>query len=619
METREGKDYRTYAKARNQAGDACKKALKDYEREIAKNAKVNPKAFYAYVNKKLKTRIGVPDLIDKNGKKATTDKEKANTLNNFFCSVFTKENTEDIPNCDPKDVKSELTDMSITKDTVLKKLKQLDPTKSPGPDGFHSRVLKELADELAEPLAMIFNKSLEEGSLPDEWKDANVSPIFKKGEKSNPGNYRPISLTSIVCKVMESILRDRIMEHLTDNELLTRCQHGFVPKRSCITNLLDVMDKWTDSLDIGKPVDAVYLDFAKAFDSVPHHRLVSKIRQYGIKGRIGAWITDFLTNRRQRVAVQGSYSEWADVVSGVPQGSVLGPILFVIFINDLPEGIKSWCTMYADDTKISSPVENEEDRDTLQEDLDRLVAWADKWQLNFHTGKCKVLHLGTKNKKHKYTMKNQNSEERVTLQTSNSEKDLGVEVDNELKFSKHIETQVSKANRILGQIRRTFQYLDIETMRQLFTSLVRPHLEYANVVWAPRLKKDANLIEGVLRRATKIIPGMKDLEYQQRLEKAKIPSMRYRRERGDMIEVYKYTHGFYNTPPPFTLETGSTTRGHQLKIKKSRPNSNLRQGYFSVRIENNWNSLPAELVNAQTINGFKNGLDALWKEKLYCA
>ena len=215
-------------------------------------------------------------------------------------------------------------------------------------------------------------------------------------------------------------------------------------------------------------------------------------------------------------------------------------------------------------------------------------------------------------------MKNHNSEEKVTLQTSNTEKDLGVEVDNELKFSKHIETQVSKANKILGQIRRTFQYLDTETMRQLFTSLVRPHLEYANTVWAPRLKKDANLIKCVLRRATKIIPGMKNLNYQERLEKAKIPSMKYRRERGDMIEVYKYTHGFYDTPPPFTLESGSVTRGHQLKIKKTRPNGNLRQNFFSVRIENDWNSLPAELVNTQTINGFKNGLDALWKDKLYC-
>ena len=288
-----------------------------------------------------------------------------------------------------KDFKKELNDIHITKETVLKKLKNLDPTKSPGPDGVHARLLKELSEELAEPLAIIFTKQLEEGSLPKVWKDANVTPIYKKkGDKSNPGNYRPISLTSIVCKVMESIIRDDVMKHLNDNELLSCNQHGFVPKRSCVTNLLDIMDKWTDTLDTGAPVDAVYLDFAKAFDSVPQKRLIKKVRSYGITGKVGEWIADFLTDRRQRVAVQGSHSGWSKVKSGVPQGSVLGPILFVIYINDLPEGIRSWCSMYADDTKLSTPADTAEKRTRLQEDLDRAVQWADRWLLRFHTGKC---------------------------------------------------------------------------------------------------------------------------------------------------------------------------------------------------------------------------------------
>ena len=619
METKEGKDYRTYAKARNQAGDACKKALKEYERSIAKNAKVNPKAFYAYVNSKLKTKIGIPDLKDNKGNKATTEKEKADTLNDFFCSVFTEENTEEIPTCEMKDIKHELGDIQITQEKVLKKLKQLDTTKSPGPDGFHARFLNELAEELSEPLALIFSKSLEEGSLPTTWKDANVTPIYKKGEKSDPGNYRPISLTSLVCKIMESIIRDEVMTHLKENDLLTCNQHGFVPKRSCVTNLLDMMDKWTNALDVQTPVDTVYLDFAKAFDSVPHQRLLAKVKSYGITGHVGSWISDFLTNRRQRVSVQGSFSGWSKVLSGVPQGSVLGPILFVIYINDLPEGIKSWCSLYADDTKVSTTVDTEEGRRKLQEDLDRAVQWADTWQLKFHTGKCKVIHFGNKNVQHNYTMKTHNSEERVTLATTSSEKDLGVEVDNELKFSQHIEKQVGKANRILGQIRRSFQYLDANTMKLLFTSLVRPHLEYANAIWSPRLKKDNNLIEGVLRRATKLIPGMKDLDYSERLKKINIPSMKYRRERGDMIEVYKFVHGEYDMPPPFTLENDKRTRGHTFKIKKIRVNTSLRQGFFSERVVDKWNNLPDELVTATSINIFKNGLDSEWKAAQFAA
>ena len=315
--------------------------------------------------------------------------------------------------------------------------------------------------------------------------------------------------------------------------------------------------------------------------------------------------------------MQGSYSSWSSVTSGVPQGSVLGPILFVIYINDLPEGVLSWCSMYADDTKMSSPAETEANRIKLQKDLDNVVDWADRWQLKFHTGKCKVIHFGSKNVLQSYTMRKHHTEERVTLHSTISEKDLGVEVDNELKFSKHIETQVAKANRILGQIRRSFNFMDIETMRLLFTSLVRPHLEYANVVWAPRLQKDINLIEGVLRRATKIIPGMKDLDYNTRLKKANIPSMKHRRERGDMIEVYKFTHGLYNTPPPFTLDSGYKTRGHSLKIRKNRVNTSLRQGFFSERVVDDWNSLPEGVVSARTLNGFKSGLDSVWRERKY--
>jgi len=205
----------------------------------------------------------------------------------------------------------------------------------------------------------------------------------------------------------------------------------------------------------------------------------------------------------------------------------------------------------------------------------------------------------------------------VTLDTSNAEKDLGVTVDNELKFSKHIETQVAKANKILGLIRRSFQHLDIETMRSLYTSLVRPHLEYANVVWSPRLIKDIKLIENVQRRATKIIPGMKDKDYAARLKEFKIPSMNYRRERGDMIEVYKYTHDFYDTPLLLTRDNGNRTRGHSLKMKKNRWETTLRQKFFSERIVDSWNSLPENVINAASLNGFKNGLDLKWNEKRF--
>ena len=501
---------------------------------------------------------------------------------------------------------------------MSKRLAALNPNKSPGPDGFHPRILKELAQELAQPLAVIFQKSLHEGVLPVDWKEAQVTPLFKKGEKDVPGNYRPVSLTSVVCKVLESIVRERVMGHLTANNLLSGCQHGFVSGRSCTTNLLSTLETWTLMIDEGSSVDAIYLDFAKAFDSVPHERLLKKVEALGIEGDTLQWIRDFLVGRRQRVSVNGSVSDWAAVKSGVPQGSVLGPVLFVAFINDLPGAVSSMCAMYADDTKVHGPVNNSEDGDKLQKDLDALVDWADTWQLRFNADKCKVLHMGKNNEQRCYKMRKHGSSDRVTLEKSEIERDLGVQVDKDLRFSQHIETQVNKANRLLGLIRRSYEHLDAESMQLLFVALVRPHLEFGNVVWSPRLEKDKKLVEGVQRRATKIIPGLKDLTYEQRLEKMKLPSMCYRRLRGDLIEVFKYTHNIYKLSDSLLeLESRTNTRGHSYKLKKQRCNTTLRQHFFTQRIVDRWNSLPAEVAEAPSLNAFKNRVDLFMRDYMY--
>jgi hypothetical protein len=414
---------------------------------------------------------------------------------------------------------------------------------------------------------------------------------------------------------MESIVRDRVVDHLTVNKLLSDCQHGFIAGRSCTTNLLATLDDWTRILDEGEAVDAVYLDFAKAFDSVPHERLLRKIQALGIQGNALQWIRDFLVGRCQRVSVNGAVSDWAAVRSGVPQGSVLGPVLFVAFINDLPGVVSSLCSMYADDTKVYGAAKNASE---LQVDLDRLVDWADTWQMRFNADKCNVLHLGKNNKKQNYDMRKHGSSDRVTLGKSSLERDLGVYVDNDLKFSQHIETQVNKANKLLGLIRRSYEYLDGESMKMLFVALVRPHLEFGNVVWSPRLEKDKHLVESVQRRATKIIPGMKDQTYEERLKHMKLPSLSYRRLRGDLIEVYKYTHGIYKVSNSLLeYEARTNTRGHAYKLKKLRCNSTLRQHFFSFRVTNSWNSLPTAVVEAPSLNSFKNRLDSVLGKHMY--
>jgi hypothetical protein len=229
LQTRNEDDYKLYARARNQSRWESRRAKKDFERNIAREAKANPKAFFKYVNSRLKTHAKIPDLIV-NGTKISSDQDKAQALNDYFCSVFTQEDLSNITSLRDTDLPIPgLDDITIHKEMVLKKLHKLNPSKSPGPEGFHPRILKELYLEVSGPLASIMGKSLYEGKLPREWKDAHVSPIFKKGKKTDPGNYRPVSLTSVVCKCMESILRDAIMTHMSDNRILSNCQHGFIP------------------------------------------------------------------------------------------------------------------------------------------------------------------------------------------------------------------------------------------------------------------------------------------------------------------------------------------------------------------------------------------------------
>ena len=269
-----------------------------------------------------------------------------------------------------------LTDMDITEDTVEKKLNKLKVTKSSGPDGFHPRILSELSKSIKSPLCVIFNKSLQEGRLPESWKDAHVTPIHKKGKKPTPGNYRPVSLTSVVGKMMESIVRDQLVHHMMSNGLFCDAQHGFVPGRSCMTQLLVTMELWSEILDSGCPVDVIYLDFSNAFDTVPHRRLLKKLEAYGIKGDLLTWIENFLSGRRQRVTVNGKLSTWAEILSGIPQGSVLGTVLFVIYINDLPDELVCTAKIFADDTKLFQGISYRDDQTRVQEDLNNLLTWS---------------------------------------------------------------------------------------------------------------------------------------------------------------------------------------------------------------------------------------------------
>ena len=615
QETKEGEDYNTYAKARNQAKWTCRAAVREFEKNLAKESKTNPKAFYNYTRNMFKTNASIPDLDMPDGRKTTNEKEKANLLNDFFSSVFTREDLTNMPEFERRKVTFEMENLTITENMVTKKLKGLNPNKAGGMDGISPRVLIETADTMNTPVTLLLNKTLTEGQLPQRWKDAMVTPLFKKGKKSAPGNYRPVSLTSVLCKVSESIIRDQIMDHLYRNKLLSERQHGFVRKRSCMTQLLECLDDWTEMIDNGGNVDVIYMDYAKAFDKVAHERLLLKLRGYGLNSQIISWIKSFLSNRRQKVKVNGEESTWAEVLSGVPQGSVLGPVLFVCYINDLPDNIKTNVRLFADDTKVYAEATKSNNRNNLQEDVTYLDKWANIWQLSFNAGKCKTMHIGAKNPNQSYHMIQDGT--RVEIETTHLEKDIGVYVDDQLKFDQHIETKCKQANKILGMVRRSFTFINKDIMRQLYIALIRPILEYGHVITYPRLKKSEESLEKIQHRATKMVPELKEMEYEQRLREMKLQSLYYRRDRGDMIECYKMTHDCYDINP--ILRKGENNlRGHSHKLQIQGSSKEVRHNFFSLRCVSNWNSLPEEVVSAPSLDAFKSRLDKHWNVYHYC-
>ena len=450
-----------YTKKRNKVTELVAIAKTEYENKIVKEEKNNPKTFWSYVNKNSNTSNNIPDLISEDGQTFCDDLGKADVLNRFFSSVFTDEDLNNIPEIN-KQTNAVLEDIEFTENKIISMLKKMNSSKAPGPDNIHGKVLKECSEFIAHPLNLIFNKSMSEGKLPCQWKEAHVKPLFKKGKRSLPANYRPVSLTSLCCKLLERIIKVDVTKHLIDLGLITDDQHGFREGRSCCTQLLQIMEIWTDMFDHGQAWDCIYLDFAKAFDSVPHKRLLNKLQAYGITGKKLKWVEDFLTDRQQRVIVAQEKSSWTKVMSGIPQGSVLGPLLFIVFINDLPSvAVNSLMKIFADDTKVFKAISTIQDAEDLQTDIDKLTLWAKKWQLPYNELKCKVIHLGKRNINHNYTMNGYN------LQTDTEEKDLGVTFDTNLTFQPHIGNIISKANSRVGIIKRTFNKLNEENFKIL--------------------------------------------------------------------------------------------------------------------------------------------------------
>jgi hypothetical protein len=486
--------------------------------------KDNPKRFWSYFKSKSQYK-SLPHVVKGANGSASSPQDKASLFNNYFFSVFTTPDPDKpLPNIDSFQNPS-LGSFSLKPKEVFDILINLDTSKAIGYDDMSPRVLKECAAELAPSLCEIFNRSLSQGKLPLDWLKANVIPVFKKNDRESVENYRPVSLLSIPSKVLERCIFNRVFPHIKDK--LHPLQHGFIKGRSTATQLLQVFHEVSAILDNAGQIDMVYLDFSKAFDSVSHTLLLHKLQNFGIHGKLHAWTRAYLSSRLQRVTVEGHNSDWLPVISGVPQGSILGPMLFLLYINDMPN-VASSCAvaLFADDSKVYKRINSVEDCMLLQKDLDSLVQWSETWELRFHPSKCQVLSVtrGKNPAKFNYSMNG------TSLEIVPSIKDLGVDIASTLTWDLHIKKIIAKANSKMGMIKRTVGYnAPSKVTLPLYTTLVRSNLEYCSVLWSGTSRHNISYLERVQRHTTKYILNYPEMDYLTRIQTLGLLPLCFRR------------------------------------------------------------------------------------------
>ena len=563
---------------------------------------------------------GIAPLLEE-GYLHTDDKTKANILNRQFQSVFTPMSPLKLGQLCKMKVQSLLSfpkgyqikyplmpQVTIGVKGVEKLLSSLKVDKACGPDNIKPILLKNLSVQISPLVTKLFQRSLDTGTIPADWSKANVTPLFKKGDKGNPANYRPISLTCILCKLLEHIIASNITKHFQVNNILYDLQHGFRERRSCETQLLELVDDLSRNLLLGHQTDLILLDFSKAFDKVNHLKLLYKLHQHGVQGATLQWVKSFLIGRRQSVLVNGETSDEVPVTSGVPQGSVLGPLLFLLYINDLPENLISQVRLFADDTAVYITVNNAAQEEILQQDLNRLQLWEEMWDMEFNPSKCTVMNI-TRSKspfKSRYMLHGQ------ILETVNDAKYLGVTISSDLNWNKHVNLVTSKATRTLNFIKRNIPCKNPKVREFAYKALVRPQLEYSSSVWSPYTQQNINHIEMIQRRAARWV----NHDYSSyssvtsMIRQLGWRTLQDRRSDARLTMFYKIVNGLVAIPMPSYVKSPVRLSRHMHPLSYTQiqtPCNYYKYSFFPATIIL-WNSLPADLVEAPTLHQFKQGV-----------
>ena len=596
--------------------------LNTEEQKAINKIKSKPRYFFRYAKKFSKVKRSISQLFSKDGSIKTGSKQIADTLQEQFVSTFSDPLNPDKkvpPNTNTSPGQS-LAGFKLSLDDIVSAIDEININSS-GPDfSIPAPVLKNCKNDLAVPLLAMWTESLKCGLVPSFYKKQVIAPVFKKGSRANAENYRPISLTAHEVKVFERVLRNRIVDYLEANSLLSCKQHGFRKGKSCLTQLLNHYDKILSSLLRNDGTDTIFLDFSKAFDKVDHQILLQKVKNLGICGSVYAWIEDFLKNREQMVAIGGAYSFLAAVVSGVPQGTVLGPILFLIYVNDIDCVKHSSIGCFADDTRISKQISCTSDSALLQEDLDRVVEWAKDNNMKLHPDKfvfvnfnCRstrsllLSHLPFYNETICYL-----SSDKV-LETSNSVKDLGVTFTPELNWTTHVCTIVKSAKKKAGWALSCFRDRSPCTMLTLYKSLIRSLLEYNCPLWNGLSLHEVRDLEAVQRSFTSKIKCPPHVQnYWDRLQFLHLMSLQRRRERYMVIFMWKIAYKKVSNDLNVTFyqnsRMGICAKVPKIMAAQSKAQS-LYDMSFAVKGPQLWNIILKDIKSIDKLEHFKIKLD----------
>ena len=597
--------------------DSIHEQQKQQELKAVKNVKDNPRYFYSYAkrNNKLKSTVG--PLLNSSGELTFDPKEMSDILQNQYASVFSNPDSSNKKTpCISCNLQSILEDFDFTNKDIEKVIDEIDENSSSGEHDIPAILLKKCKQVLSHPLLLIWRDSLNRGYIPKMYKQQHITPVHKKGSKAEAENYRPISLTSHIIKIFERLIRKHIVQHLEANQLICKNQHGFQKCKSCLTQLLPHIDHIIKNLQNNTDTDVIYLDYAKAFDKVDHQILLQKLYSYGIRGKLLEWLKSYLSDRWQTVVIDGHHSAPSKVLSGVPQGTVLGPVLFIIYLNDLESCIKN-CVVsnFADDTRLKKGIDSIEDTKIMQKDLEKAIQWSEEANMKLHQDKFELLAHNTDNSKllHELPFSTEFSQyvtsDGSIISPKDAVKDLGIIITPDLSWSPHISKIADDARKMASWILSVFSERSAEVLLILYKALVRSRAEYCCPAWNPAKIEDIMKLEAVQRTFTARIREVKHLPYHERLKQLNLMSLQRRRERYILIHTYKIVNNL--APNDLNMKFyHSDRRGSCCVIPPVVKNSKqkyqtLYDNSFHVVAGKLWNSTPKEIKSKVTLDSFK--------------